>query len=107
MKETGELRAITVYSTGWETNGFFSLDKASCFRYDSSTGTFTVPPGGDGFYYFSVYCTVWPFQYAVLSIRINGETICEAYGDASESNFSDFNDASCSAATYANGGRTR
>ena len=26
------------------------------YRYDSTTGTFTVPPGGDGFYYFSVYC---------------------------------------------------
>ena len=26
------------------------------YRYDSKTGTFTVPSGGDGFYYFSVYC---------------------------------------------------
>ena len=26
------------------------------YRYDSTTGTFTVPPGGDGFYYFYVYC---------------------------------------------------
>ena len=26
------------------------------YRYNSTTGTFTVPPGGDGFYYFSVYC---------------------------------------------------
>ena len=26
------------------------------YRYDSTTGTFTVPSGGDGFYYFSVYC---------------------------------------------------
>ena len=25
-------------------------------RYDSTNGTFTVPPGGDGFYNFSVYC---------------------------------------------------
>ena len=26
------------------------------YRYDNTTGSFTVPPGGDGFYYFSVYC---------------------------------------------------
>ena len=26
------------------------------YRYDSATGTFTVPPGGDGYYNFSVYC---------------------------------------------------
>ena len=25
-------------------------------RYDSTTGTFTVPPGGDEYDYFSVYC---------------------------------------------------
>ena len=25
------------------------------YRYDGTIGTFTVPPGGDGFYYFSVY----------------------------------------------------
>ena len=24
-------------------------------RYDSTTGVFTVPPGGDGVYYFSTY----------------------------------------------------
>ena len=29
------------------------------YRYDSSTGTFTVPPGGGGFYYFAAYFTVW------------------------------------------------
>ena len=30
------------------------------YRYDSTTGTFTVPPGGDGFYYFYVYCLqIW------------------------------------------------
>ena len=85
--------------------GFFSLDKASCFRYDSSTGTFTVPPGGDGYYYFSVYCTVLPFEYAVLSIRINAETICEAFGEADT--LSDSVHASCSAPSYANEGRIR
>ena len=26
------------------------------YRYDSTIGSFTVPPGGDAFYYFSVYC---------------------------------------------------
>ena len=26
------------------------------YRYDNTVETFTVPPGGDGYYYFSVYC---------------------------------------------------
>ena len=39
------------------------------YRYDSSTGMFVVPSGGDGFYYFSAYflCTL---HFARLS-RIN------------------------------------
>ena len=51
------------------------------YRYDSTTGTFTVPPGGDGFYYFSVYLLVRADEYGNFDIRFNGEMICEAYAE--------------------------
>ena len=47
-------------------------------RYDSSTGTFTVPPGGDGYYYFSTYLFVIVEKLARFDIQINGETLCTA-----------------------------
>ena len=75
------------------------------YRYDSSTGTFTVPPGGDGFHYFSVYCTVYYFEYAFFDIQINGETICSAYGETDSSTFSDYVHTTCSVTTYVAEGR--
>ena len=72
-------------------------------RYDSSTGTFTVPAGGDGFYYFSVYFTVWYYKFARFDMQVNGERICTAYADQSES--PDNGHASCSAATYVAAGK--
>ena len=51
------------------------------YRYDSTTGTFTVPPGGDGFYYFSVYLLVQADEYGIFDIRFNGDIICEAYSE--------------------------
>ena len=74
-------------------------------RYDSSTGTFTVPAGGDGFYYFSVYFTVLYFESAWFDIEINGETICTAYADQSASNHPDYGHTSCSAVTDAAEGK--
>ena len=67
-------------------------------RYDSTTGTFTVPPGGDGFYYFSAYFVVWYFEYAYIDIQINGQTLCTAYADQQEP--TDDGQATCSATTY-------
>ena len=32
--------------------------------YDSTTGVFTVPPGGDGVYYFSTYLIYFPVMTA-------------------------------------------
>ena len=69
-------------------------------RYDSTTGTFSVPSGGDGFYYFSTYLTGEDAEYSSFSIQVNGDTLCtvrleqqQTSGDALQS--------SCSAATYA------
>ena len=77
------------------------LQQAIVCRYDSSTGTFTVPPGGDGFYYFSVYFGLFWDHYAYFEIEINGEVICTAEGDESESTFTDRGHTSCSGATFA------
>ena len=68
------------------------------YRYDNTTGTFTAPPGGDGFYYFSVYLTMTPARFGFFDIQVNGEIICTAYGDTDDSTFVDTDHASCSAA---------
>ena len=67
------------------------------YRYDITTGTFTVLSGGDGFYYFSAYLTVWYYEIGWFDIQINGEMLCTALGDANDSTFSDTDQASCSA----------
>ena len=41
------------------------------YRYDNTTGIFTVPPGGDGFYYFSVYLLVIPDEIGEFDIHFN------------------------------------
>ena len=51
--------------------------------YDTTTGTFTVPPGGDGVYYFSVYLTVEPAEWARFDIRFNEDFIYSTYPDHS------------------------
>ena len=75
------------------------------FRYDSSTGTFTVPVGGDGFYYFSAYFVVYYYEYASFDIQINGEPLCTAYADRDHSPYEDEGPTSCSAATFAAEGK--
>ena len=73
------------------------------YRYDSTTGTFTVPSGGDGFYYFSAYFTPYFEEASHFDIQINGEMICTAYVD--QTSTTDFGHTSCSAATYAAEGK--
>ena len=62
-----------------------------------------MPRGGDGYYYFSVYLTVAPTEYAYFDIEINRETICTAFGDHTET--SDYSHTSCSAVTAAAEGK--
>ena len=66
------------------------------YRYDSTTGTFTVPSGGDGLYYFSVYLRVLGDESAAFDIEVNGEVVCEALSDLTESSSSDSEITSCS-----------
>ena len=51
------------------------------YRYDSTTGTFTVPSGGDGFYYFSVYLTTISSEFANFDLEVNTEILCSAYAE--------------------------
>ena len=96
------------------------------YRYDSTSGTFTVPPGGDGFYYFSIYfyrfdrrftvppggdgfyyfsvfLTVPNNEWGRFDIQINVETLCTAATEQ-EDTPNDHGQAACSAATYASAG---
>ena len=50
--------------------------------YDSSTGVFTVPSGGDGLYYFSTYLAVFNGELGSFNVVVNNDNIiCTAYGD--------------------------
>ena len=70
------------------------------YRYDSTTGTFTVPPGGDGFYYFSLYLLVRGGKYATFDIEVNGFKLCTAYTEQFQTS-TDEAHTSCSTVTYA------
>ena len=54
-----------------------------CFhdRYDSSTGKFTVPPGGSGLYYIYVHGIVSSGKSAGFRIRHNEAVLCRSYGE--------------------------
>ena len=69
-------------------------------RYDSTTGTFTVPSGGDGYYYFSVFLVVNNDEFGRFDIQINGETLCSPYGDQHDTP-GDPGQVACGATTYA------
>ena len=62
-----------------------------------------MPPGGDGFYYFSVFLIVIYDEWGAFDIRINGEILCTPYSDQTDTP-GDPGLAACSAATYASAG---
>ena len=49
--------------------------------YDSSTGVFTVPPGGDWLYFFSTYLLVDNGEYGSFEIVVNDVVFCTSWGD--------------------------
>ena len=75
-------------------------------RYDSSSGTFIVPAGGDGYYYFSIYLIVYYYEFGYFDVQLHGETICTAFADRENSIYVDRGRTSCSAATFAAEGKT-
>ena len=61
---------------------------------------FTVPPGGDGLYYFSTYLLVDNddyIGYRYFNIVVNEVTVCSAWGDKSNNKGSANPQATCSA----------
>ena len=55
-----------------------------------------MPPGGDGFYYFSVFLLVCPDRAAHFDIEINEEQLCTSGADVN-----DYEMVSCDAVAYA------
>ena len=74
------------------------------YRYDSTTGMFTVSPGGDGYYYFFTHLTGSNGEFSIFDIQINGETLCAVIVEQEETS-GDVLQASCGAATLATQGR--
>ena len=74
-----------------------SLPILFIYRYDSSTGVFTVPPGGDGVYYFSMYVLVQDGELGHFDMRLNGDGIFSSYSDHNNNGANDYAPGSCSA----------
>ena len=73
------------------------------YRYDSTTGTFTVPPGGNGFYYLSTFLLGQSGELGSFEIEFNGERVCTAYSEQRETSGDDLT-TSCTAIAYASEG---
>ena len=63
-----------------------------------------MPPGGDGFYYFSTYFLVQSDEIDNFHVEFNGETVCKAYAQQEEMITDDIG-TSCSGIVYANEGK--
>ena len=63
-----------------------------------------MPPGGDGFYYFSTYLLVSSSELGRFEIEFNGDTVCTAYAEHTELTTDNIG-TSCSGIAYANEGR--
>ena len=73
------------------------------YRYNSTTGTFTVPTGGDGYYYFSVYFTLKGRHNGVFQLNINEQNICTVIVYTLQTD--DFGQSSCGGVIYAEEGK--
>ena len=58
-----------------------------------------MPPGGDGYYYFSTYLMGEDNEFAYFNLEINGEVLCTIRVDQQQV-FGDFPQSACSAAIY-------
>ena len=69
------------------------------YRYDNTTGTFTVPSGGDGDYYFSAFLTVFGGKFGYFDVEVNGKLICTISSNLTQT--SEFETTSCNGVAYA------
>ena len=67
-----------------------------CFRYNVATEVFTVPSGGAGWYYFSIFIVTSCGENGLFEIHINNEPVCTSIGDLDGSGL-DVPQATCSA----------
>ena len=58
---------------------------------------FTVPPGGEGLYYFSTYFLAQSGEVAAFNMVVNDVIVCTAYGDEDTNSGTDSPQATCSA----------
>ena len=65
---------------------------------------FTVPPGGDGLYYFSTYLLINPSEVGSFEIVVNDVVFCTNWGDGIDG--SEEPQATCSAVVDATEGKT-
>ena len=63
-----------------------------------------MPPGGDGFYYFSTYLLVQNGEFGLFDIEFNGEIVCTAYALQRETTNDEIGTA-CSGIAYVNEGK--
>ena len=57
---------------------------------------FTVPPGGNGVYYFSTYLLIQDGEYGRFDMVLNDDVICSTYADHATSGATDYASGSCS-----------
>ena len=69
---------------------------ALTFSYDSTTGLFTVPPGGDGIYYFSTYLLAQQGELGRVDLMLNDDIMCSTLPDRNNGDL-DYAPGSCSA----------
>ena len=81
-------------------NFCISIDK-----YNSATGTFTVPSGGDGYYYFSVFLTTISVEFAYFDLEINGTPLCSVRGELTQMYSGDEVGVSSSGVDYVTAGK--
>ena len=67
-------------------------------RYEPDTRVFTVPPGGEGYYFLTIYVTVWYSEFVEIDLRVNGKVVCTMYEDNYETS-GDWSNGGCSAVT--------
>ena len=64
-------------------------------RYNSTTGEFTVPPGGDGLYFFYMNLRLSDQESAYFRIMKNAAEACRAVTDFDNAGVNDFGMISC------------
>ena len=73
-------------------------------RYNNTVGTFTVPPGGDGLYFFHINFFVQDQEIANFVMRRNGGGICRVVSDMDQIGVNDNTMVSCTTIDLVNEG---